>query len=61
MKTFFLYLFLSVSTLTVGADTLTIKDLTSGRYAPKSIKISDVLPGEKGRARLQATDREQIY
>lgn len=61
MKKFFLSLLFFVSFLAVGAQPLDIKDLTSGRYAPKGVRISDVLPGEKGRARLEATDREQIY
>ena len=61
MKNLLLYLFLGFSSLTVGAQPLTIKDLTSGSYAPKQVKISDVLPGEKDKARLKATEREQIY
>ena len=61
MKNLLLYLFLGFSSLTVGAQPLTIKELTSGSYAPKQIKISDVLPGEKDKARLKATEREQIY
>ncbi len=40
---------------------LTIEDLTSGRYSPKGVDMSEVLPGEKDKARLKATDREQIY
>ena len=61
MKNLLLYLFLGFSSLTGGAQPLTIKELTSGSYAPKQIKISDVLPGEKDKARLKAIEREQIY
>ncbi len=46
---------------TMNPKKLTIEDLTSGKYAPKGVKMSEVLPGEKDKASLTAEKAEQIY